>query len=183
MKALIFSVAAITAIASPLFAQSNSGSYQDQYGLLSERNMFNRDRPRPRVRDNSRPISRPDTTSPQAVERAIVLRGVAIEDNELHAYLENSRTGQRFRVAPGDTLASGRVAEIAIDAVAYEVDGRTAWIEIGQNLSGIRNAETPPVVSGSSAIPGTEPSTPSPSASSLEERMKQRRLQQRGAGK
>jgi hypothetical protein len=183
--------------------------------------MFMRNRPRPRVREN-RPISRPDTTSPQAIERSIVLRGVAIEDNELHAYLENSRTGQRFRVAPGDTLASGRVFEIAIDAIAYEADGRTAWIEIGQNLSGGRAeasissrsgrsvsggygnnwrgnnggvnngdsngnanpaAQPPDDVAATEGMPPEEPASPSPSASSLEERMKQRRLQQRGGGK
>ena len=174
--------AVIGTMAAPLFAQERSGNYNDAYGVLSDRNMFMRERHKPRVRDPRPSTPRPDTTSPQAVERSIVLRGVAIENDELHAYLENTRTSTPIRVAPGDSLASGHVVEIAIDAIAYEVDGRAIWVEIGQNLSGARMSAEMIAAAMPTTAPSTDgaPSTPSPSGSSLEERMKQRRLQQRG---
>lgn len=180
MKHVFLTLLTIVGLAAPGFAQQNTGNYNDTYGVLSERNMFNRERHKPRPY-TPRSNTRPDTTSPQAIERSIVLRGVAIEDDELHAYLENTRTNTLIRVAPGDALASGHVPEIAIDAIAYQVEGRISWVEIGQNLSGARTAAEPqtagPAADSSAA---TAPSAPSPSGSSLEERMKLRRMQQKG---
>lgn len=174
--------AVIGAMAAPLLAQEKTGNYSDNYGVLKDRNMFLRERHKPYIREPRTSSPRPDITSPQAIERSTVLRGVTIENDELHAYLENTRTSTPIRVAPGDSLASGHVVEIAIDAIAYEVDGRTTWVEIGQNLSGARMSAEMIAASTPTTAPSTDvaPSTPSPSGSSLEERMKQRRLQQRG---
>ena len=166
-------------VASVCHAQQAKNGFDSTYGLLSERNMFSRERHKPRPANDRRNDRPPvDTTSPQAVERAFVLRGVAIEDEVLHAYLENTRTNAVVRVVPGDTLASGTVSGIAIDAIEYAADGRRAWIEVGQNLSGVRAA---PTTAPSLSSPTDSTSAPlPPGGGTLEERMKQRRLQQRG---
>ncbi|MDB5326314.1 MAG: hypothetical protein JWM57_1883 [Phycisphaerales bacterium] len=179
---LWIAAAIIGASATPLFAQEKTGNYNDTYGVLSSRNMFLRERHKPYVREPRTSSPRPDTTSPQAIEKAIVLRGVAIENDELHAYLENTRTSKLIRVAPGDSIASGHIVEIAIDAIAYEVEGRAIWVEIGQNLSGARMSAEMIAASTPTTSPSADgaPTTPSPSGSSLEERMKLRRMQQRG---
>jgi hypothetical protein len=165
--------------------------FNSTYGVLSERNMFLRERQAPRPpRTNTQP--RVDTNSTQARERATVLRGVTIEDNELHAYLENTRNNEVIRVAPGDALVNGHVAEIAIDAIAYNADGRTTWVEIGRNLSGGRESLSPPVVdsgpattgpAGPAASGGATPPVPNnvkPEGMSMEDWLKARRAQQRG---
>ena len=158
------------------------------YGVLSERNMFLKERKAPRPSGSDRPQARPprDENSPQARERQMVLRGVAIEDNELHAYIENTRNNQIVRVAPGDKLVNGNVVDIAIDAIAYSTEGKTAWIEIGQNLAGVHTAAAPGTdgdapSSQPSGGPSIGPAAPLPTeGGSLEERMKARRAKERG---
>ncbi|MGN6507629.1 MAG: hypothetical protein ACTHM6_18890 [Tepidisphaeraceae bacterium] len=144
----------------------------DDFTVLSERNMFMRDRPRPRVYERRTPSSRPTERydTPEAIERYTVLRGVVIEDNELHAYVENTHTGVVRKLATGDTIGGGRVADIAIDAVQFENDGRFAWVEIGQNLRGAR-------VEAPASMPAT--TMPADAANlSVLERMKLRRQQE-----
>ena len=155
-----------------LFAAPTSQPSFDTYDVLSQRNMFLRDRPRPRVyHERHEPTSRPadiDYTSPEAIERYTVLRGVVIENNELHAYVENTHTGDVRRLVPGDAIGNGHVTTIAIDAIGFESQGRLNWVEVGQNLQG---ATVAPVVSATTM--------PADTANlSVAERMKLRRLQE-----
>ena len=194
-----------TGIIAPLILAAEQKSpttkpdFNSTYGVVSERNMFLRERRAPRPANTNRNTTpREDTNSPQARERQMVLRGVTIEDNELHAYLENTRDNQIVRVAPGDKLVNGTVVEIAIDAIAYSVDTKTAWIEVGQNLAGVHTAAGPGTDSnnrggdrngppsqsaGGSSSGGTPAAPPTPlpaEGGSIEERMKARRAAERG---
>lgn len=175
---------------------SSSQDLPEEYDAIVERNMFVRDRQRPREPSTQPAYTRPVETPPDVPERRFVLRGVVIEEEGLRAYFENTRGGIT-RVSPGDAVATGHVTEIAIDAVAYAwPDGDVKWIEIGQNLEGVRqSAPAAPVAStgtssssATSASSGTPAGAPSNGASSgstdtanlsLEERMRLR-AQQRG---
>lgn len=180
------------AMAADTKSPTTKPDFRTTYGVLTERNMFLKERRAPRPPGSDRPQTRTprDDDSPQARERQTVLRGVAIEDNELHAYLENTRNNQIIRVSPGDKLVNGNVVEIAIDAIAYSSDGKTAWIDIGQNLAGVHTAAAPGTDSasgsggssaGTSGAPSAGPSATLPAdGGSLEERMRARRAKERG---
>jgi hypothetical protein len=121
--------------------------YGDRYGVLESRNVF--------LRDRSRPASRPSNSSSgpttrRSVEETLVLRGIAVEDGGIRAYVEDTSAGNTLRLSPGDKLAHGLVAAIEIDAIAYEHDGKETWIEIGRDLTG-KAAAAPTIESSSSA--------------------------------
>lgn len=194
IRTTLVAMAALTAslaLAAEQKSPTTKPDFGATYGVLAERNMFLKERKAPRPpgsSDRTRSTGpREDPNSPQARERQMVLRGVAIEENELHAYLENTRNNQIVRVAPGDKLANGTVADIAIDAIAYAADGKTAWVEIGQNLAGVHTAAG--LATGGDGSPTTQggggstaaSSTPLPAeGGSLEERMRARRARERG---
>ncbi|HEX8323376.1 MAG TPA: hypothetical protein VF595_05625 [Tepidisphaeraceae bacterium] len=192
-KPILTLLAGLT-LSSVAYAQ-RSNDFDEQYRVLSERNMFLRERRAPRRNEPNRDTRPTVDTTPAGVARAYVLRGVAIEDDELHAYLENTRNSEITRVAPGDALSGGRVVQIVIDAIAFEFEGKTAWVEIGQNMFGSRVAAGPtqgrgegrqdndrqgnaPAADGVPTLPSGGPLPPG--GGTLEERMKARRAQQRG---
>ncbi len=172
---------------STAMSQDRKSEFDEKYGVISERNIFLRERSKPRE-PTTRETTRPTTVSaPESPEKQIILRGVVIEDNEFRAYFEKVGGGM-LRVAPGEALAMGTLAEIVIDAVAYEQSGHIKWIEIGQNLEGTRQKVISPVLvapttaqtatPGASAEVGTSGATPPASGGSLsvEERMRLRKL-------
>ena len=211
MKYFIICVILFSILCANATAQQadNGTGFNEKYGMLIDRNIFMKNRPRPRGTPTSRPTEvrtvrndpndRSSATSP---DRTLVLRGIVIEDNELRAYVENTKTNTISRVAPGDSIASGMVGEIAIDAMQYSADGQSIWVLVGHDLRGeayaapvstsiIRPtivAPAPVVTAGSGAtgVPATQPgvdgapAAPSVDIStlSIEEQMKLRRQQQ-----
>ncbi|MGB7158163.1 MAG: hypothetical protein WBD40_08865, partial [Tepidisphaeraceae bacterium] len=160
-------------------AVSSSGtSYGDRYAVLEQRNVFVRDRSRPTSRNSS-----PGTTQPsrRSAEESLIVRGIAMEDGGFRAYVEDLNNSTTLRVAPGDSLARGHVVLIALDAIAYEHDGKQSWIEIGSDLTG-RMMETPSYGSSGAASttgPTSLPANLDPNDPSLtvEQRMRIRRMQ------
>ena len=107
--------------------------YNERYAIVEQHNVF--------VRDRSRPTSRPvsgSSTQParRSLEESLVVRGIAMEEYGYRAYVEDLNTGSTLRLSPGDTLGHGRVTAVALDAIAYEHDGRKTWIDIGSDLTG-----------------------------------------------
>ncbi len=147
-------------LAADVQAQERRSEFDEKYGVISERNMFLRERSRPRP-PSTRPSSyeRPERP-PEPPESKFVLRGVAIEEHGFRAYLESS-TGMT-RVAPGDEIARGHIAEIAIDAIAYVHEEQVTWVFIGQNLAG--NKPSAPVATSSSPSTSSDGSSGSTSA-------------------
>jgi hypothetical protein len=117
-------------------SESRSGSggpgFNEQYSIITERNIFMRDR---RSRNDERDRGS-RSGPPRTPEQTYVLTGVVIEDDEFHAYLEDvtRRTSQKFTV--GAPLARGKIAAIDIDAIAYESNGHVTWVVVGSNLTG-----------------------------------------------
>lgn len=161
---------------------SRRESFSERYGVISERNIFLRDRSR-RSFGRGEPSSRPASFSaPRQAEQMYVLTGVVLEEGEFRAYFENIDNGSVLRVRVGDSIARGVVSQIGIDAVEYEHGGQFIWVDVGHNLIG---AQAFPVSSGSSfadAGSTTQPSSPMPNPNdpnlSIEEKMKLRRMQE-----
>jgi hypothetical protein len=191
MKSLVIAASAVCLIASVAGAQNAQNaptsqpvkeSFNDKYGVLSEKNMFLRDRPKPRERTRAPTTTRVEQPPPTP-EQTLVLRGIVVEEGELRAYFENSRSGEIKRVAPGEEVASGRITDIQIDAVQFTREAQPIWIEIGHNLTGavaIRSMATTAPTTNPTTEPTTGPSigtsgTTDPKLMSKEEEMKARR--------
>src|SRR5688572_25764016 len=86
--------AAIIAISATAHSQRSSASYSDRYTVLSERNIFLKDRTQPSTRPTASP--RPSPSDP---ERTNVLRGVVVEEDGYRAYVENNSIGTVSRLA------------------------------------------------------------------------------------
>lgn len=122
----------------PATRPSTQPGYKDRYGVISERNMFLRDR---RTRESSRSsyssTSRPSYTPPPP-EATYVLTGIVLEeDGQIRAYIEDTRGAKILRLAVGDNIARGSIAEIQIDGILYESSGKSAWVEVGKTLAGL----------------------------------------------
>lgn len=174
---------ALAAAAIPVMAQSRAPSpqpsqpnsresFRERYGVLSDRNVFVRDRRAPR-RDE--PASR---QAPRAPEQTFVLTGVVFEDGGYRAYMEDRAAGTTQRLGPGDAIARGRITQIQMDAVEYTQGDRSVWVEIGKDLTGAQALSRAELMGQST----TGPSLPDPNNPNLtvEERMRLRRAQQQG---
>lgn len=108
-------------------------------------------------------------------------RGVFREGPQLIAFLEDLSSRKTFRMKVGDSVARGRIAEITLDRICYQVGDKRSVVEIGQTLEG-GLAATPPPTSrpADSATTGAAASPPPSAPSSAEERMRLRRQQEGG---
>jgi hypothetical protein len=162
-------------------------NYSDRYGVLEQRNIFIRDRTKPTTRRSTTGPGGSASTQPaRNPEQMLFVTGIVLEDDGVHAYVEDSSVSppKILRVAPGENLGRGRVMDIQIDALAFEHAGNTRWVTVGSDLTG--------QPAGVGAILGSagdgEAATTAPSAANLdpndpnltvEQRMRLRSLQQR----
>ena len=183
MRFVISALFVVSLAATTLFGQQRSGgassdSYRDQFGVISERNMFVKDRVRGRGEGAStQPSTRP-TEAPLTPEESYVLRGVVFENDLFTAYFENLATSRIEAVNVGAELAQMRIADVALDAVELEKNGQTQWIAIGRDLRGDPARQTK--LSGATTAPAGPATATDPATLSVEERLRQRRLQERG---
>ena len=163
--------------ASPVPDDNTDKSSFDHYKVLSEHNIFTK---------NRRPTTRPgrDTRAdrpPPKPEVAFVLTGCTIEnDNKYVAYVENAQTGVTLKVSPGESIATGKVTAIGFDFLEYETGGPKTLVEIGHNFTG-SVASLAEVI----AAPTTGPTTGPIDLSnlSMEEKLKRKRLLEMSGGK
>lgn len=142
-----FASAALLVLTGMLFAADSAPSpsntpkvnYNDRYGVLSERNIFLRERGKPPTRP-SYGSRNGDGSSSQynrpPLEASFVLTGIVLEEGQYRAYVEDTSTGRVSRLAVGDSIARGHVLEIEIDAIAYDLNGQGTWITPGSDLRG-----------------------------------------------
>ena len=155
-----------------------ANEYAERFAIVSDLNMFVRERVRRSPPTNGGSTSRP-AQPPPSPESVLVLRGVVLEEGLFRAYFENTQANEIVRVAAGEPLARGNVVEISIDAVAFERDGALVWVRVGDNLVGARVGAGP--VAGSAANPATPGAGTSTAApGSTEEAMRLRRMQSSG---
>jgi len=156
---------------------SPTTSSWDKYKVLSERNLFLKDRSRRNDRAKA-PVYPP--------EHFLVLTGVVRQGDEYVAFLEDTRSGATSRVKANGQAAQGRIARLGLDYVEYEKDGKAVRIEVGRSFEGgaaVAGAQAAGEVAtpGGAAVAGAQ-AAPQSGGSSDEkaalDRLKQRRLQE-----
>lgn len=156
-------------------AATTQPSYRERYSVLSERNIFLKERGRPVYTPRESTRSSSETSRPP-MEVSFILTGVILEEGQIRAFVEDTTQGKVLRLAIGDAVARGRVSDIAIDGIEYDVDGRRSWVDIGKTLAGgvvTSFASTLPTTGpAGSSTAGLNPNDPN---LTLEQRMRLRR--------
>jgi hypothetical protein len=166
-----------------------SADFAAKYAVVTEKNIFVRNRPPTRVPGSGRESSRGSSRRP---EEAFVLRGIALQEGRNVAFIENTSAQSTQRLVAGDSVAGGKIVAMEYDSLEYETGaGKRQRIRIGRNLLGDvstfggPSATTSPTTRpttgpGSTADKGLEtPPLPNAENLSLEERMKLRAQQLR----
>jgi hypothetical protein len=177
--ALLLAITFLT-IVTPSFAAEapKHESYESRYGPLVEHNIFAKDRPIKKAATTQR-----STTPPRSAEESLVLRGVTLDvDGTIRAYVEDVDNAKVLKLALGDSVGRGKIVGIDIDAVAYEHNGETTWVETGADFTGKQviaiTSDIAPSSSGGST-PTTGPAeviNPNDPNLTMEQKMKLRRL-------
>ena len=90
-------------------------------------------------------------------EGGLALRGVATDDTQFIAFVEDTAARHTIQVKAGDHIGLGKVAAITLDGMKYEAGGRTTQVRVGQNLLGM---DVPPA--SQPAPPGAQPPAGAP---------------------
>ena len=176
---VLVSVSVVVAIAAAATAQASRDELRERYGVLLERNMFLKDRrPAPPPREDSR-----GADAPPPVESLYVVIGLVEEGEAFRAHVEDRRSGELLLLKPGDPIAQGTIAAVDLDGVVYASGETRTRIAIGQDLRGEAAGDAPatapdsstPSESGGAATGDAPPADGA--GTSIEERMRQRRLQ------
>jgi hypothetical protein len=128
-------VAIFVVIAGAEGAQAQSRGPEDygsRYGLITEKNIFVRNRPP--TRSGSRNNAR--SSAPRRPEESFVLRGVTLQEGRNVAFVENTATQSTQRLVAGDAVAGGKIVAMQYDSLEFESNGRREHIRIGRNLLG-----------------------------------------------
>jgi hypothetical protein len=174
----------------------------DQFAVLAKRSIFVRDRSR--LASAAREFTPAPASAPAAPparpEATLALRGLSLRDTSGYtALIEDVSANKTFEFNVGDHIARGRVAELSLDHLAYESNGKVTRISMGQNLDGetVASTYTPPVAAAtpggagattrpagsvSPAAPGAAGAPPAPltGGGDLAEQMRRRRQQEQG---
>ena len=172
----------------PAPAAQPAEDFAGRYGILTEKNIFVRNRP-PTRRGGAPVVS----SGPRRPEESLVLTGIAIQEGRHVAFIENRATRSTQRLKPGDTVADGKVVAIDFDGLDFESNGQKVRVAVGRNFLGTN------FVAGSSTNGGnggaaTGPTTGNSAApagggggggnmSEIERRMRERRQQSGGGGR
>jgi len=132
----------------------------EDYRVLSERNLFLRNRARP-------PSSRPAPIAAPPADTGdsrIVLTGIIQQGEDYVAFLEDTRTGKTTTLQVGAPVGRGQLTTITMDAVHYTCAGNTTKIAIGSTLAGTAASLPKPAAPTSTAAtaPPAAPAAPMP---------------------
>jgi len=128
----------------------------ESYRVLSERNIFLRNRSRPssgRHGSGSEPPRPPVNTG----DTSIVLTGIIRQGDDCVAFFEDTRTGKTTQFLAGAALGRGRLGLITEDTVHYACDGQLRKITIGSTLAGTVASFAKPASSTTTTAPAAPP--------------------------
>lgn len=172
-----------------------------KYNVLMYRSIFSRERSRGGGDGSSGWGGQPATTTSASLastnpssssqstgpESALSLKGVALQDGEFVAFIEDASASRTLLLKQGDSIARGRVKLITLDGLDYDASGRVLHIDVGQNLEGgvavNGSGPAPSAASPGGATPGVSApagSAPGGGGDDVLARMRRRR-QQEGA--
>jgi len=150
---LLILLPALAASAPPPATPSTQPPQWENYRILSEQNIFLRNRARPMT---GQYLPRPAVAAPSEDAR-FVLTGIIQQGDDCVAFFEDSRSGKTIQTQTGDTVGRGRLTVITLDTVHYACDGDIARITVGSNLTGA--AASPRTTAAATTTP-TPPATP-----------------------
>lgn len=155
------------------------GQYKAKYEIITQRNMFSRERVP--VQQQRQAVERPRTIPNP--ESYLLLKGIAQENNQFIAFVEDKRTGSVLRLREGDTVARGMVKSLTLDGLEYQFQGKTTAVRMGSDLEGGIGAVT--AADLASLTPSAAPaagSSPAPTADEAEilKRLMEKRQQEMG---
>jgi len=153
-----------------------------KFEIISQRNMFSRQRVPFRPRDDTPP---PPRVMPNP-ESYFLLKGITQENNLFIAFVEDKQSGSVLRLHEGDRVARGTVKSLNLDVLEYQLGDKTVTVTMGFDLEGGRGAVTAadlasysptaaPAASGSS--PGQQALPAADEAEILKRLMEQRKQQ------
>lgn len=150
-------------------AKTESLTGWDRYKVLVQRNMFSKERGRPR--EEVRTERKRDVPPPPRIESDLVLIGVVQKDGAPAAIIENRVSGKIVTVKPGDSIGAGAIKVISLDSIDFESDGILNVIKIGSTLAGtapktITTTTEAPASSGTgeTTVPPTTTTSTTPAA-------------------
>jgi hypothetical protein len=159
-------------------APQSKASDWERYKILTQRNIFSKDRGR---RDERRSDERKDKEKeapPEPKPEAdILLIGIVEKDGQLAAFFENSKTGKIEIVKSGEAIARGKLAAISMDSIEYVRNETTTAVTIGKTLDGAtaENSSGEPVRTSTTDASGTPLSS---DANSLIDKMRRKRQEE-----
>jgi len=121
--------------------EQSENEFWDKYGVIVDRNIFSRHRGQ-KVKgqgkgDQGEKIFLP---SPQ---KEHILIGIARWDDKYIAFLENTRNSATKMYRIGDMVNQGRIRNITLDYLEFELKGVSRKIKIGHNLEGTIYTKSP----------------------------------------
>jgi len=130
---LVWSAGLAAAASPPASLPGAQPARLEDFRVLSERNMF--------LRNRARPPSghRVPTAAPPAADTGdsrIVLTGIIQQGEDYVAFFEDTRTGKTTTLQVGAPVGRGQLTTITMDAVHYTCAGNTLKIAIGSTLTG-----------------------------------------------
>lgn len=142
----------------------------NEFAVIRENNIFVRNRRVETPRQVASSEMTPDEKRRQE-ESSYVLRGIAIQDNTYLGVIENTRTIETKKVQIGDSIAQGKITEMALDYLEYESSsGTRTRVQVGFNLAG-----GSPTYTSSSGSSSSSSLPSSPEEAAMIERMKAKR--------
>jgi hypothetical protein len=148
-----------------------------KYNLILDRNIFSRTREGPR-REESREERKQVVPNPESY---FLLKGVAQENSQFIAFVEDKRTGTVLRLREGDTVARGLVKALTLDGLEYQFQDKTISVGMGSDLEGGSGALTAGDLASFSAMaPPAASSAPSADEAEILKRLMEQRQQQLG---
>jgi hypothetical protein len=149
-----------------------------QFDIILDRNMFSRQRIDPRKdATGEKPKIMPNP------EAYFLLRGVAQENNQFIAFVEDKQSGSVLRLHQGDHVARGTIKSLNLDTLEYQLQDKTTTVSMGLDLEGGRGAVTASDVASFSQTlaPATQgpSSAPSPAPSGNEAEILKKLIEQR----
>ena len=181
----------IDAIAQPAADSTVKGQESvgavDRFDLLTDRNIFLRDRRPPQVEWSTEGAMLDHATlepiAPLPIDPAsyFVLRGVTLQGAERIAFIEDQRSGETRRFTAGDALGGGEIVAIDLDYITFLVAEDKRRIALGQRLTGETVQSDDMAVStpdNGATTGGGEISPANDEHESVLERMRRRRLRE-----
>jgi hypothetical protein len=113
---------------------TNEKAIWEDYRILSERNIFSRNRVK---------VEKPVFVEPRSIQREpdreegyLVLRGVTKQADQFVAFIEDSRTMEIRKVLKNGIIGKGKIKKITLDYITYELEGKSARVNIGMTMGG-----------------------------------------------